>query len=145
MRSAVSRKMRIARFAPGAAGVEVGLEAVAQRPMLAEQLEARLRDRLDRLGELGLRAADLGQDEDDASFGAALGELARQRQGRAQIVDRGARRQEHHVALLGELLGQVVGEPARVGDDEIDPLVVLAQLLQALERTRVDFRLDSAA
>ena len=112
MRSAASRKKGLRDFAPRAAGVEVGLEAVAQRPLLGEQLEARLGDRLDRPGDLRLGAADLRQHDDDAPLGAALGELARQRQGRAQIVARSAGRQEHHVALLGQLLGQVVGEAA---------------------------------
>ena len=92
-----------------------------------------------------LPAADLRQHDDDAAFRAALGELAGERERRAQVVVRRAGRQEDDVALFGELLGQVVGEAAGVGDDEVDPLVVLAQLLQALERARVDLRLDARA
>ena len=61
----------VARLAAGAAGVEVALEAVALRPMLAEQFEARLLDRLDRLGELRLRAADFREDDDEPPLGAA--------------------------------------------------------------------------
>ena len=61
-----------------------------------------------------------------------LGELARERQRRAQIVARGARRQEHHVAVLGDFLREFVGEAARVGDDDAGLGFVLAQLLQEL-------------
>ncbi len=71
-----------------------------------------------------------------------LGELARERQRRAQIVAGGARRQEHHVAVLGDLMGEVVGEAARVGHDDPRALLVLAQLLQALEGAGVDVGLD---
>ncbi len=71
-----------------------------------------------------------------------LASFLRQRQRRPQVVERGAGRQEHDVAFLGELLGQVVGEAARVGDDEVDVDLRLAQLLEALERARVDFRFD---
>src|SRR5271170_172835 len=53
----------IARLAAGPAGIEVALEAVALRPMFAEELEARVLDRLHGLGELRLRAADLRQNE----------------------------------------------------------------------------------
>ena len=133
---------RVARLAAGAAGVEIGLEAVAQRPLLRQQLEPGLGDRLGGAGELRLRAADLRQHDDDAPFGAAPGELPGQHQRRPQVVERGAGRQEDDVAFLGELLGQVVGEAARVGDDEVDVHDRLAQLLEALERARVDFRYD---
>src|ERR1700677_5186937 len=44
----------IARFSPRPAGVEIGLEAVAQRPVLGEQIEAGLLDRFDGVSQLRL-------------------------------------------------------------------------------------------
>src|ERR1700722_20053879 len=75
----------IARLAAGAAGIEVALEAVALRPMFTEELESRVLDCLHRLGELGLRAADLRQDEHEPSLRAAPRELARERKRRPQV------------------------------------------------------------
>src|ERR1700722_5469451 len=75
-------QVRVARLAAGAPGIEVALEAVALRPMFAEELEAGVLDRLHRLGELRLRPADLRQDDHEASLRAAARELTRQRKRR---------------------------------------------------------------
>src|ERR1700727_2714711 len=138
-------QIRVARLAAGASGIEVGLEAVALRPMFAEKLEAGVLDRLHRLRELRLRAADLRQDKHEASFGAAPCELPRKRKRGPQIVARHAGRQKDDLAILGDLGRQIVGETAGVGDDEIGDAILAAQLLQALERTRVDLRLEAGA
>src|SRR6185437_16262367 len=95
--------------------------------------------------ELSRRAANLRQDDDDAPLGAAPRELARERKGRPQVVARYAGRQKDDVAMLGDLGRQIVGKAARVGDDEIGDAVLAAQLLQALERARVDLRLEAGA
>src|SRR5579862_9862391 len=68
-------QIRVARFAPCAAGVEVDLETVALRPCLAEKLEAGFGDRLDGALRLRLGAADLGEHQHEPPFGAALREL----------------------------------------------------------------------
>jgi hypothetical protein len=135
----------IARLAARTAGIEIALEAVALRPMFGQELEARVLDRLDRLGELGLRPADLRQDQHQAPLRAAPGELAGERQRRPQIVARDPGRQEDDVAVLGDLGRKIIGEAAGVGDDEIGDAVLAAQFLQALERARVDFRLKAGA
>ena len=75
-------------------------------------------------------------------LGAVLGEFAGERQRRPQVVARRARRQEHHVAVLGDLVGEFVGEAARVDDDDAGAILDLAQLLQALEGAGVDVGLD---
>ncbi len=135
----------IARLAAGAAGVEVALKAVALRPVLRQKLEARLLDDFDRPAELGLRAADLGQHDDEAPLGAPPRELARQVQGRPEVVLRHAGRQVHDVGILCDLGRQIVGEAARVGDDEIDRAIVLAQFLEALEGAGVDLGRNAGA
>ncbi len=98
--------------------IEIALKTVAQRPMLAQQFEAGVLDRLDRLVQLGLRAADLRKHHDEPPVGAVLCEFPRQRERRPQIVARRAGRQEHDVAVLGDVMGEIVGEAARVDDDD---------------------------
>jgi hypothetical protein len=69
-------------------------------------------------------------------------EFARQPEGGAQIVARGARGEEHDVAVLGDFLRQRIGEAAGVDDDVLHRLLALAQLFQALEGPGVDVGLD---
>ena len=104
-------QVRVARFSPRPAGVEIGLEAIAQRPVLGEQIEAGLLDRCHGVSQLRLGASDLRQHQHQPAFGAVPGEFARQPEGGAQIVARSARGQEHDVAVLGDFLRQKLARP----------------------------------
>src|SRR5271166_810672 len=122
-------QVRVARLATGAARIEVALKTVALRPMLGEELEARVLDRLDGARELNLRTPDLRQNEDEPPFGAPAREPAREIERRPQVVLRHAGWQEYDLGILGDFSREVVGEATGVGDNEIDPAVLLAKLL----------------
>ena len=92
---------------PARPRIEVGSEsrraaAIARRAIRTGRL-----DGLDRLLHWRFGAADLRQHHDQPPLGAVLGEFARERQRRTQVVAGGAGRQEHHVAVLGDFMARV--------------------------------------
>ncbi len=107
-------------FASGAADVEIRLKTIAQRPRRGKRLESGEFDLSDRSVELSLGTTCLRQNERELVAGAVLGQLPGKAECRTQVVIRGSRRQEYDVALLGDVLRKLIGEPACIGNYKIE-------------------------